>query len=134
MLPTAFGYTACYTCFSGTGHYCWGKHQAGGAACTDLAWELELAAKMGAQEFGMCPAPQQANIHRVLLFVDCDAEQSQRPQVVEQAGDPQCRKAALIVPDAVNGAFLREQACRGRERQLRAVQRVTSPGKQSLLL
>ena len=82
----------------------------------------------------MRPAPQQANVHRPLLFIDCDAEQSQCPQVVEQAGDTQRREAALIVPDAVKGAFLREQACRGREGATSAVQWVTSAGKQSLLL
>ena len=82
----------------------------------------------------MCPAPQQANVHRPLLVVDCDAEQSQRPQVVEQAGDPQRWEAALIIPDAVKGAFLREQACRDRQGAASAVQWVTSAGKQSLLL
>ena len=103
-------------------------------ARTDLAWQLELAAEVGAQKFGMCPAPQQAHIHRPLLLVHPDAEQSQRPQVVEQAGDPQRREAALIVPDAVKGAFLREQACRDGEGQVQTVRWGSSAGNQPLLL
>lgn len=82
----------------------------------------------------MATAPQQANVHRPLLLIDCDAEQSQRPQVVEQAGDPQRRKAALIVPNAVKGAFLREQACRNRGGQLQAVLWLSSAKGQPLLL